>query len=93
MADAASETIAPATPQEPVGGFALIVLTHLLIRDGCLAACAVAGWRVGGWAGTAAGTPVGWLVGWAVRYAVVFLLAVAFRLAFGGTIWTPRQDA
>jgi hypothetical protein len=66
---------------------------HLLIRDGCLAGCAVGGWLVGGWVGVVAAVPVGWLTGWAVRYAVVFLLAVGLKLAAGGTIWPPRKAA
>ena len=79
--------------QQQVRAFTLIDLMHLLIRDGCMAGCAVGGWLIIGWVGVAAAVPVGWLVGWAMRYSVVFLLAVALKLAFGGTIWPPRHDA
>ncbi|WP_088253316.1 hypothetical protein [Fimbriiglobus ruber] len=93
MATAGQETAASATPPEHNGAFTLIDLMHLLIRDGSIAGCAIAGWWLGGWYGAVASLPVGWAVGWATRCAVVFLLAVVLKQLFGGTIWGPGGHA
>jgi hypothetical protein len=76
---------------EQSGYFTAFDLLFLLVRDGSLVACAVVGWRLGGWPGAVAGVPVGWAIGWVMRYVVALLLAVADKLLLGGTLWGSRD--